>query len=64
MTSKEIKPENVAIVFTDGNTGKAYARTLQPWEATLVLGQLQAIDDVGALKAIEVEPFMLRSVKK
>lgn len=64
MSNKEIKPENVAVVFTDASTGKVYARTLHPWESTLVLGQLQAIDDVGALKAFEVEPFMLRSVKK
>ena len=59
-----IKPENAAVVFTDANTGKAYARVLNEWETQLVLGQLQAIDDAGGLNAREVEPFILRSVKK
>lgn len=48
----QIKPESVAVVFT----GKAYARVLTDFETT----QLQARD----ANAREVEPFILRSVKK
>lgn len=55
----QIKPESVAVVFT----GKAYARVLTDFETTLVLAQLQALDD-DKLNAWEVEPFILRSVKK
>lgn len=58
----QIKPESVAVVFSDANTGKAYARVLTDFEATLVLAQLQALDD-DKLNAWEVEPFILRSVK-
>lgn len=59
----QIKPESVAVVFSDANTGKAYARVLTDFETTLVLAQLQALDD-DKLNAQEVEPFILRSVKK
>lgn len=59
----QIKPESVAVVFSDANTGKAYARVLTDFETTLVLAQLQALDD-DKLNAWEVEPFILRSVKK
>ena len=52
----QIKPESVAVVFSDANTGKAYARVLTDFETT----QLQALD----AKVREVEPFILRSVKK
>ena len=55
-----IQPKDVAVVFSDANTGKAYARVLTDFETTLVLAQLQAFD----ANAREVEPFMLRSVKK
>lgn len=58
-----IQPKDVAVVFSDGNTGKAYARVLTDFETTLVLAQLQALDD-DKLNAREVEPFILRSVKK
>lgn len=58
----QIKPESVAVVFSDANTGKAYARVLTDFETTLVLAQLQALDD-DKLNAREVEPFILRSVK-
>lgn len=54
----QIKSESVAVVFTD----KAYARVLTDFETTLVLAQLQALDD-NKLNAREVEPFVLRSVK-
>lgn len=56
----KIKPESVAVVFSDANTGKAYARVLTDFETTLVLAQLQALD----ANVREVEPFILRSVKK
>lgn len=56
----QIKPESVAVVFSDANTGKAYARVLTDFETTLVLAQLQALD----AKVREVEPFIPRSVKK
>jgi len=59
----QIKPESVAVVFSDANTGKAYARVLTDFETRLVLAQLQALDD-DKLNAREVEPFILRSVKK
>lgn len=59
----QIKPESVAVVFSDANTGKAYARVLTDFETTLVLAQLQALDDYK-LNAREVEPFILRSVKR
>lgn len=59
----QIKPESVAVVFSDANTGKAYARVLTDFEATLVLAQLQVLDD-DKLNVREVEPFILRSVKK
>lgn len=59
----QIKPESVAVVFSDANTGKAYARVLTNFETTLILAQLQALDD-DKLNAREVEPFILRSVKK
>lgn len=52
--------ENATVVFSDADTGKAYARQMTVWEANLVMGQLQALDD-GPLKAIEVAPFILRS---
>lgn len=58
----QIKPESVAVVFSDANTGKAYARVLTDFETTLILAQLQALDD-DKLNAREVEPFILRSVK-
>lgn len=57
-----IQPKDVAVVFSDANTGKAYARVLTDFETTLVLAQLQALDD-DKLNAREVEPFILRSVK-
>jgi len=52
----QIKPESVAVVFSDGNTGKAYARVLTDFETT----KLQALD----VNSREVEPFVLRSVKR
>ena len=59
----QIKLESVAVVFSDANTGKAYARLLTDFETSLVLAQLRALDD-DKLNAWEVEPFVLRSVKR
>jgi len=56
-----MKFENAAIVMTDTDTGKPYARPLSAWELNLVLSQLQALDG-GALKAREIAPFVLHSV--
>lgn len=56
-----MKFENAAIVMTDTDTGKPYARPLSAWELNLVLSQLQALDG-GALKAQEIAPFVLHSV--
>lgn len=56
-----MKPINVAVVFEDADTGKAYAREVGAWEAKLILAQLQELDG-GQLKAWEVKPFTLRSV--
>jgi len=56
-----MKFENAAIVMTDSDTGKPYARPLSAWELNLVLSQLQALDG-GALKAREIAPFVLHSV--
>lgn len=54
-----MKFENSAIVMTDAETGKPYARQLTPWELNMVLAQLQALDG-GALNARQVAPFILR----
>lgn len=54
-----MKFENSAIVMTDAETGKPYARQLTQWELNMVLAQLQALDG-GALKARQVAPFILR----
>lgn len=51
-----IQPKDVTVVFSDANTGKAYARVLTDFETT----KLQALDT----NALEVEPFVLRSVKQ
>lgn len=56
-----MKFENAAIVMTDTDTGKPYARPLSQWELNLVLSQLQALDG-GALKAREIAPFVMRTV--
>lgn len=56
-----MKFENAAIVMTDTDTGKPYARPLSAWELNLVLSQLQALDG-GALKAREIAPFVMRTV--
>lgn len=56
-----MKFENAAIVMTDSDTGKPYARPLSAWELNLVLSQLQALDG-GALKAREIAPFVMRTV--
>lgn len=55
-----MKFENAAIVMTDTDTGKPYARPLSQWELNLVLSQLQALDG-GALKAREIAPFVMRT---
>jgi len=55
-----MKFENAAIVMTDTDTGKPYARQLSAWELNLVLSQLQALDG-GALKAREIAPFVMRT---
>lgn len=55
-----MKFENAAIVMTDTDTGKPYARPLSAWELNLVLSQLQALDG-GALKAREIAPFVMRT---
>jgi len=52
-------PANVVLLFQDSDTGKAYCRTLSQWEVNLVLAQLQALDG-DALKAIEIEPVIIR----
>lgn len=56
----QIKPENVVLVFTDGNTGKPYARQLSAWESRLVMAQMAALDG-DELKAVEIAPFIMRS---
>lgn len=55
-----MKFEHGAVVMTDSETGKPYARFLSPMELNLVLGQLQALDG-GALNAREVAPFIMRT---
>lgn len=55
-----MKFENGAVVMTDTDTGKPYARVLSAWELNLVLSQLQALDG-ETLKAREVVPFILRT---
>lgn len=55
-----MKFENGAVVMTDTDTGKPYARSLSAWELNLVLSQLQALDG-ETLKAREVVPFILRT---
>lgn len=56
-----MKFENCAVVMTDSDTGKPYVRLLTDFEANLVLGQLQALDE-GKLKCREIVPFILRTV--
>lgn len=55
-----MKPENGAIVMTDSETGKPYARFLSQFELNLVLAQLQALDG-GTLNAREIAPFVMRT---
>jgi hypothetical protein len=55
-----MKFENGAVVMTDTDTGKPYARVLSAWELNLVLSQLQALDG-ETLNAREVVPFILRT---
>ncbi|KFK93584.1 MULTISPECIES: hypothetical protein [unclassified Serratia (in: enterobacteria)] len=59
----QIQPENVAMVFTDKNTGKAYAILLEQLEVNIVMPQIEALRD-GCLKAREVKPFEIRSVRR
>ena len=54
-----MKFSQAVIIVTDEDTGKPYARQLSAWEINLELSQLQALDG-GALKAVEVAPFILR----
>lgn len=55
-----MKFENGAVVMTDTDTGKPYARVLTAWELNLVLSQLQALDG-ETLNAREIAPFVLRT---
>lgn len=55
-----MKLENGAIVMTDSETGKPYARFLSQFELNLVLAQLQALDG-GTLNAREIAPFVMRT---
>lgn len=56
-----MKPENVAVVFTDADTGKAYAAVLNESETLVIMAMLSGLQD-GAIRAREVIPFELRSV--
>ncbi len=59
--SQEISISRVAIVFTDDLTGQGYMRTLNQFEANLVIAQLTALDD-GELKAQPVYPTEIRKM--
>lgn len=56
-----MKPENVAVVFTDADTGKAYAAVLNESETLVIMAMLSGLQD-GAIRAREVIPFELRRV--
>lgn len=55
-----MKPENVAVVFTDADTGKPYAAVLNESETLIIMAMLSGLQD-GAIRAREVIPFELRS---
>lgn len=56
-----MKPENVAVVFADADTGKAYAAVLNESETRIIMAMLSGLQD-GSIKAREVVPFELRSM--
>ena len=58
-----MKIENMAVVFHDADSGKAYCKILSESQTIIVAALLKEEGD-DAMKVVEVQPFELRSVKK
>lgn len=58
-----MKIENMALVFHDADTGKAYCKILTEFEAIIATGLFKD-EATGEFKVVAVQPFEIRSVKK